>query len=411
MAIFEFDKEEIVMLQLEEAIQKLCKYAADITDVEEIPVLDAIGRVLAEEWKAKKDQPPFPRSPLDGYALRSIDSRGAAKENPKCLQVIGKIYAGSEFGGRIGENEAVRIMTGAPIPEGSDAVIRQEDTDYGEEQVQIYKELSAYENYCPQGEDYKKGDILLQKGDMLDGISAGILASFGVSMVKVFRKVKISVVSTGDELVQPGENLGSGKIYDSNRYFISGRLAEMGIVPVVSCHCIDDAKKMVDEMKRLAPFSDLIITTGGVSVGQKDIMHEVIEKLSAKKLFWKVEMKPGAPVLAAVYDKALIICLSGNPFGAAANFELLVRPVIGKMARNSKWNMKKQNAVLQNDFLKKGKVRRFVRGYTEEGKVWVSDGNHASGALSSMLGCNCLIEISPDQPGARKGEQIWVHLL
>lgn len=400
---------EIKMLQLEDAVQLLLENITKITDVEEIPVLDALGRILAEEGKAKQDQPPFPRSPLDGYAVRGTDSQGASKDTPKIFRVIGKVYAGSEYNGTVGEGEAVRIMTGAPIPDGADTVIRQEDSDYGEDQVQIYRESLPYSNYCFQGEDYKKDTVLLKKGSVLDSISVAILASMGYATVRVYRQVKVSVISTGDELMPPGTELKPGKIYDSNRYYVTGRLMEMGIHPVISCHCTDEADEVAEKIRETEPMSDVIITTGGVSVGQKDIMHHVIEVLGAERLFWRVDMKPGAPVLAAIYRKKLIICLSGNPYGAAVNFELLVRPVLAKLTENEKWKTGKQRAVIQNSFPKRG--RRFVRGYMEEGKVWIADGNHASGVMSAMIGCNCLIEIPEQNPGVKEGDSLWVYPL
>lgn len=396
------------MVQLEEARDILRKQVMPITETEEVELMNAVGRILAEDAKAVADQPPFSRSPLDGYAVRGQDTKGISQENPKCFSVIGKVYAGGTFMGTVRENEAVRIMTGAPVPKGADTVIRQEQSDYGEEKVWIYAGSMPYENYCPQGEDYKKGEVLLEKGTVLDGISIALLASLGIGRVKVYIKPRIGVISTGDEVIQPGEPLSPGKIYDSNLHFICGRLTELGMPPVCALHCMDDAEKMADGIRRMAALTDVIITTGGVSVGQHDIMHDVIKKLGARKLFWRVDIKPGAPTLAAVYEDTLLICLSGNPFGAAANFELLVRPVIGKLTGDHRWELKRKRAVLQNDFQKRGGVRRFVRAYESEGKVWIQRGNHASGALSSMLGCNCLIEILPEQDGARKGEKVWL---
>ncbi len=397
------------MVQLEEARKQLQEQVTPIAEVERIPLMDAVGRILAEDGVAVQDQPPFSRSPLDGYAVRGNDTKGASFDKPKSFTVIGKVYAGEVFCGTIQENEAVRIMTGAPIPDGADTVIRQEDSDYGMDQVRIYKESKPYENYCPQGEDYKKGTVLLKKGCVLDGISIAVLASIGKDWVTVYRKPRIAVISTGDEVVQPGNLLRPGKIYDSNLHFICGRLKELGVAPIAYGHCEDEVEKMTVKVEQFAAQADLIITTGGVSVGQKDIMHEVVERLHAKQLFWKVALKPGAPTLAAVYKDIPIICLSGNPFGAAANFELLVRPVLAALTGNSRWELKTQKAFLQNDYKKHGKYRRFLRGYTENGKVWIPSGNHASGVLASMIGCNCLIELSRD--GAMKGEEVWIYLL
>lgn len=397
------------MVQLEEARNQLREQVTLIKETERIPLMDAVGRILAEDGVAVQDQPPFSRSPLDGYAVRGKDTKGASLNQPKRLTVIGNVYAGQVFGGTVRENEAVRIMTGAPIPDGADTVIRQEDSDYGMKQVKIYRESKPYENYCPQGEDYKKGTVLLKKGCVLDGVSIAVLASLGNDLVSVYRKPKIAVISTGDEVMQPGNSLKPGKIYDSNLHFICGRLKELGVTPIAYGHCEDEVEKMTAQVELFAAQADLILTTGGVSVGQKDIMHEVVERLHAKQLFWKVALKPGAPTLAAVYKGIPMICLSGNPFGAAANFELLVRPTIAALTGNNRWELKTQKAFLQNDYKKHGKYRRFLRGYTENGKVWIPSGNHASGVLASMIGCNCLIELSQD--GARKGEEVWIHLL
>lgn len=427
-------KARYTMLQLEEAIKVLLDYTNPIAETEQIPLLDATNRILAQPCFAPADQPPFPRSPLDGYAVRGQDTQGAGKSSPKTLTVIGTIYAGEVFPGTVGEMEAVRITTGAPIPQGADTVIRQEDTDYGKTQVCIYQESSPFKNYCFQGEDYHKGDILLQKGTLMDGISIALGASLGMDTVEVYRKPKIAVISTGDELIQPGTPLQPGKIYDSNRHFISGRLLDFGIRPFASLHGKDEAESMAEKIRELSQEADVIVTTGGVSVGEKDIMHRVISLLSeedkeeekgasgqnhgqssgqspAKKLFWRVEIKPGAPTLAAVLGKTIIICLSGNPFAAAANFELLVRPVMGKLTGNNRWIMERCQAVLENNYPKPGNVRRFLRGFTKEGKAWVTTGNQASGTLSAMAGCNCLIEIPREQKGAARGEKVWIYLL
>lgn len=399
------------MLQIEDAVCCLQQQVQPITKTENLPLLAATGRILAQEKRALVDQPPFPRSPLDGYAVRGQDTKKAKKETPVCLQVVGKVYAGEVFPGSVKTGEAVRIMTGAPIPQGADTVIRQEDSDCGQDQVMIYKSSKPYQNYCYQGEDYKKGTLLLPKGTRLGGNEIALAASLGLDSVTVYRKPQIAVVSTGDELTAPGKDLKPGKIYDSNRYWLSARLAELGIFAVYSGHCKDEPEEMAECIRKYSKQADVIITTGGVSVGEKDIMHQVIQILSARQLFWRVDVKPGAPVLAAVFGQSLVICLSGNPFAAAANFELLVRPVIGYLSRDESWIPKRKQARLENSYKKPAGARRFLRGYTEDGKAWVVSGNHASGALSAMLGCNCLIEIPPHLAGAVEGDMVWTYLL
>jgi molybdopterin molybdotransferase len=398
------------MLQLEEARDLLNAQVHPIDEIETAALMNALGRSIAEDVAAPINQPPFARSPLDGYAVKGADTQTASRETPVKLRVIGKIYAGMAFREKAAHGEAVRLMTGAPMPEGTDTVIRQEDTDGGEKEVLIYKGSSAYQNYCPLGEDYHKGDILFQKGTVLDAISLAVLASIGMDKVPVFRQPRIAVISTGDEVVQPGQPLSYGKIYDTNLYYVCSRLTELGIKPAIMHHCADDPFEIRDYIVNNCTDMDMMITIGGVSVGEKDMLHQVIALLMAEKLFWKIQMKPGAPTLAARYQNIPVICLSGNPFGAAANFELLIRPMLAKLCSNPGLEMKTKQAVIQNDFVQGG-CRKFVRGIYFEGTVRIAEGNHASGAISSMIGCNCLIEIAPGQDRIRKGEQVWVHLL
>lgn len=403
------------MLEIEEARASLIQEIIPIWETERVPFFDALGRILAEDICAVQDQPPFPRSPLDGYAVRGADTAGASKETPAKLRVIGKVYAGGVFSGSLGAGEAVRIMTGAPIPAGADAVIRQEDTDYGEDMVSVMAEVEPRQNYCCQGEDYKKGDVLLEKGTWINGAALSMIAGTGRGYVQVRRKARIAVLSSGDELVLPGKEtegkLPEGKIYNTNLPLIAGRMMEFGTTPAVMENCPDDPAQMARRIQELVAETDLIVTTGGVSVGQKDIMHEVIRLLGARQLFWKVRIKPGTPTLAAVYHGTLIICLSGNPYAAAANFELLVRPVIGALTGDGRWNLKRVKAVLQNDSEKRGGMRRFVRGRMEGDKVWTASGNHSSGALSSLVRSNCLIEILPGEHSGERGSEVWVYLL
>lgn len=404
-------------LSLEEAVRMLEHYAAQCGETglaqcpETVGLSDALGRILAEDAAAACDQPPFPRSPLDGYALRGIDTRNADSRHPVCLEVIGEVCAGQVYEGMLKEGKALRIMTGAPIPDGADAVVKQENTDYGEKEVKVYERLEPFSNYCRAGEDYLKGEILLKKGTKIDGIATGILASIGRDKVPVFPLPRVGVISTGDELCSPGLRLQPGQIYDSNRYLVCGRMKELGLDPAFSLHCSDSAQAMAEMIRKRAENTQLIITTGGVSVGKKDIMHEVIRLLKARKLFWKVQLKPGSPTLAAVYNDTLILCLSGNPFAAAANFELLARPVIGRLMRDPSWKMKEKQACFQGSFPKKSPGRRFVRACYEEGRVRIPGQKHASGMLSTFEGCNCLIDIEAGNEGLKEGDMVWVHLM
>lgn len=399
------------MLTMEEAQMLLTQKVEEIIQTEKVSLFDALGRKLAEDIIAVRDQPPFPRSPLDGYALRGEDTTGASHDTPVTLKVIGKVYAGSVYEGTVKKGEAVRLMTGAPIPDGADTVIRQEDTDLGGDTVSVYRELRPYQNYCYQGEDYQAGSILVKKGRTLHAGIITVIASLGKTEVEVFKRPRIALLSTGDEVLPPEAEWKPGKIYDANRAYIGSRLMELQNPPVFSEHISDEGSVVAEEIRRIAPVTDLIITTGGVSVGEKDIMHEVVDILGAKQLFWKVRVKPGSPTLAFIWEGTLVLCLSGNPFGAIANFELLGRPVLYALTGQEKWKLRTQQAKLQNDFIKPAGGRRFLRGWLEDGKVYLNGKNQASGAILAMADCNCLIEITPDMAGAKAGECVQVYML
>lgn len=398
-------------LTLKQAQELLLAKTETVRDTEEIPLWEGGGRTLAEDIFAGQDQPPFARSPLDGYAVRSGDIAGASKERPARLSVIDEVDAGQVSGMRVEKGTAIRIMTGAPVPEGADCIVRQENTDYGEEKVEVYREVGAYENYCFAGEDYRAGTQVLEKGTKLGAIELGTLASLGREKVRVFRRVRAAVLTTGDELVLPGEERKPGKIYDANLYTMATRLTALGAEVIRKGRTGDKPEEAAAWIREAGEKADIIVTTGGVSVGKKDIMHEVLKLLDCERIFWKIAIKPGMPTLCAQYGGKLLICLSGNPFGAAVNLELLVRPVLAKMAGRKAPELLRLSAVSESEFPKRSGVTRYVRAFYEEGKVRIPEGSNASGILSSMCGCNCLIEIPAGTAALKKGDRVWIVLL
>lgn len=402
---------DIIRCSLEEAMELVKDNISPDFDREEVMILEGLGRVLAEDIIAPHSQPPFSRSPLDGYAVQASDTKGANKEHPIVLKVVGEVFAGQVSSRFIKDGEAIRIMTGAPIPEGADCIIRQEDTDYGEDTVEIYREHNAFDNYCTAGEDYKKGDCLLKKKTTLTPAEIGLLASIGREKVFVLQKPSIHVLTTGDELVMPGSPLPKGKIYDSNLYSIGARLLELGFDPVLHNNIEDQAESIARQIEGASQKTKLIVTTGGVSVGKRDLMHEVFELLKVKKLFWKMALKPGTPTLCGMYQGTLIIALSGNPFGAITNLEIFVRPVLAYLAQDQSLLPVKQRGILQQTFGKPSRVRRFVRARFEDGNVYLPEGSHSSGVLSSMRGCNCLIDIPNGSEDVHQGDEVLVWML
>lgn len=395
-------------IPLEEAIDRIVSKTSTLQCVTK-KIDELYGETLAEDIFALRDQPPFSRSPLDGYAFRGEDSEKASKDSPIKLKVIGKLCAGDAREYEVTAGEAVRIMTGARIPKGANAVIKQEDTNYGEAEVEIYASIKPFQNYCFQGEDYKTGELLIQKETTIDHRAIAVLASNGIAEVKVYRKPYIAVISTGSEVIEPGIPLTLGKIYNSNVFLIQARLRELGIE---SCriHINDDVDLVKEELLKQLEFVDGIITTGGVSVGEKDVFNEVLPKVSADIIFQGVDLKPGSPAKYSFIKGKPVLSLSGNPFAAAATFELLARPMIGALMGSKEKECKKTSAILEKGFLKTSPQRRFIRGYFEEGEVTVPE-SHGSGQIASILGCNCLIDIKKGTECLTKGSIVSVWLL
>lgn len=380
-------------LTVEQALEALLEHTKVIEETETVPLLQACGRVLAKDMIAGFDNPPFDRSPVDGYACKAEDITDASESHPVQLTVLEEIDAGQYSRVTVEKGQAVRIMTGAAIPKGCDCCVRQEDTDYGEETVRIFRPTGQWQNYCYQGENFKNGTVLLKKGDKIGFIEAGILASMGVIKVKVYRRVRAAVLTTGDEVMAPGKRLIPGKIYDCNQGLLAARMKEFGAELVEVAAIEDRPQAMTAALERIAPSVDLIVTTGAVSVGKKDIMHEALEMAGAKRIFWHIQMKPGMPTLFSMYQDTPVISLSGNPFGVAVSIDLLLRPVLHKMTQDEALKTVRKKCLLKNKFSKTIRGRRYVRAMTDGETVTIPTGLHSNGVLSSMAGCNCLIEM------------------
>lgn len=329
------------------------------------------------------------------------DLTGASKEQPVCLKVLREIDAGDYSEEEVQPGQAVRIMTGAAIPPGCDCCVRQEDTDYGEERVQIYKAERPWGNYCFRGEDFKAGQALLKADRELGFVEAGVLAGMGIPEVAVYRRPRIAVLTTGNEVVQPGEPLAPGKIYDINQKLLAARLLELGVELCETRSVPDEPEQMAEALKKAAKEADLIVTTGAVSVGKKDIMHESLALIGAERVFWEIQVKPGMPTLFSDYQGIPVMSLSGNPFSALVITELLLRPMLAKMMRKPSLDLVRVQGILADAFEKPSPGRRFVRAYWEKGTFHLPEGLNSNGVLASMVGCNCLLDV-PGGSGALK---------
>ena len=392
-------------ISLEEAIDILDENVKAI-GTEEIDLINATGRVLAEDIYSLIDNPPFNKSAMDGYAILAENSGSNDK-----IKIIDKVFAGEVSNYEVTNKTAIRIMTGAPIPNGANAVIKQEDTiKNDEEHITLTKKIKANDNICFKGEDIKKGSLLVNKNKKIDFADIGIIASSGISKIKVYKNPKIALLCTGDEVIDVNSDLTEGKIFNSNKYTIMARVSELGYNILELKHVRDIEGDIEKYIENISQNVDLIITTGGVSVGEKDLLNHAIDNIGGKRLFWKVKMKPGSAVLCSIVNNALVVSLSGNPTAALTAFELFVKTSIEKLSGIEKIEVKREKATLCDNFNKKSPQRRFIRGRVviEEGKqkVYITQVKSGNGILSSNLNSNCMIEVEGGSEALHSGETV-----
>lgn len=397
-------------LPLEKAVTRLLDTTEPLMTTETVPLLSATGRVAARDVFSPIDQPPFRRSPLDGYAFPARSTQGASKHKPACLRIVGEVFAGACYQEGVRVGEAVKIMTGAPIPEGCDAVARIEDVKERNGEVSLFTEFRENENVVPKGEDFHKGTCLIHRGTKINTGHIALLAGAGFWGVEVYSMPHIFLATTGDELQSPGHTLSAGKIYNSNLYLLASLLRAMGFVPFVYGNLGDEAREAAVSLRE-GKGCDILLTTGGVSVGERDIMHDTLSLLGATKLFWRVAMKPGAPLLAYRWEQSLGLALSGNPFAAFATFQTVVRPVLAHLAHREDLQLRQVTGYLMDAFHKESAGRRFLRArYEVNGEVHLFS-NHASGALSGLPETNALVDIPAGTGTLAIGDTVQVLLL
>lgn len=397
-------------IALEEALEILNKNTKALKS-EVVSIKDSLKRVLYGDVKSKINNPPFNKSVFDGYAFKSEDSKGTSKENPVELKIVDEIFAGDFSEIEIKSGEAIRIMTGAPIPVGADCVLKQEETERHGDLVKIFKEMKANENISFMGEDIQIGETLIKKGKRLDYADLGIMASSGISEVTVYKKPRVSIISTGDEVCDINSTLKPGKIYDSNLYSLSARIEELGYHVLSMEHVGDNILKIGEAIEKAFEKSDIVFTTGGASVGEKDLMQKVSESIGFEKLFWKIKIKPGSAVVCSKREEKILVSLSGNPNAALTTFELLGKSILKKLeGEEENINIKREKGILMDSFNKKSPQRRFLRGnviYDEKGaRVYITQIKSGNGILSSLLNANCLIEIEKRNEGLNRGEVV-----
>jgi len=415
------------MISVEQAQERLLSHVT-VLGKEEVPILDSLGQVLAEDLRSGIDVPPLDNSAMDGYALQARDTSGAQEGSPRLLRVIGTVAAGSISDKEVMPGTAIRIMTGAPIPKGADSVVRFEDTDEAARQrggpiteIGISVKAEKKQNIRRAGEDISKGTVVLPAGTIIRPAEVGVFASLGRSTVSVIRRPVVAIVATGNELVEVGQPLPAGKIYNSNSYSVAALVRRYGGIPRVLGIALDSKESLVAAI-RAGLDADMLITSGGVSVGDYDIVKDVLAK-EGEIGFWTVRMKPGKPLAFGQIkgvDKTGVsrtiphLGLPGNPVSSMVTFEMFARPAILKMM--GKRNLEKPTieAVLEDRIFNNDGRRVFTRAIIEkrEGRYYARlTGPQGSGVLTSMSLANGLVIVPEDVAEVKPGDTIRVMML
>jgi len=385
--------------------------------VETVPLRQALGRILAEDVSARVTMPPWSNSSMDGYAVRSADITAVMTGEPVKLRVVATVAAGGFAPRSLRRGEAMRIMTGAPIPDGADSVIRKEDTDGGSEKVEIREARDVWKNIRGAGEDYQSGDLLAKRGASIRPALLGVLASTGVATVSVFGQPRVAIISSGNELVDLDEFeevIAARRIVSTNSYTLEALTRVAGGIPQ-DLGIASDTKASLRKKLDTAAGSDLIITSAGVSVGDLDHTRDVFAALGGKQKFWKVKMRPGAPLAFGLLKGVPWLGLSGNPVSAMVSFELFVRPALRKMQGHVALFRRPVTVTLEENVKIATKLTHFLRAWVtrhEDGSLTARlTGHQSSGALTSMSKANALLIVPPTKQTVPKGEQLNVLML
>ncbi len=408
------------MLSVEEAIQKILDEVS-VLETESTPILDTLGQVLAENIVSAINVPPLDNSGMDGYAVRAEDTKGAGAASPKKLSVIDTVIAGTISHSVVKQGTAIRIMTGAPIPKGADAVVQFENTDEEKRrspvrEIGILAEAKPGLNIRKAGEDVSRGSVALKAGRVIRAAEIGLLASLGYTQVKVIRRPVAAIFSTGNELVELGQPLGEGKIYDSNLYSIASLVKRYGCVPRILGIARDDEKSLVSKLE-MARDADILLTTGGVSMGDYDMVRDILAK-EGKMVFWQVKVKPGKPLAFGKIRGAAKdiphMGLPGNAVSCMVSFELFVRPALLKMMGKKNINKPTVEVVVEDSVKNDSGRRLYNRAIVarRNGHYQASlTGPQGSGILKSMALANALVLIPEEKKMVQKGETVQALML
>jgi molybdopterin molybdotransferase len=379
---------------------------------ERVPLLDALGRVLAAPASASYTLPQWDNSAMDGYAVRGSDVEGASESHPLTLRVVETVAAGDFPSVAVGAGEATRIMTGAPLPQDADSVIRVEDTDGGTERVVIRNDRDRHRNIRPRGEDFREGEVVLPAGTPLAPAQIGVLASLGYAAVEVHRRPVVAIAGSGDELVDLDrfhDVLNGKKVLASNSYSLSALVRQAGGTPINLGNSADAPEALRAMLQRSAG-ADLLVTSAGASVGEFDYTRDVLQSLGAEIRFWRVRMRPGAPLGFGTLGAIPWVGLPGNPVSAMVTFELFVRPVIRRMLGHARLFRRPVPVVLEEPVTIGARLTHFLRAVVhvrEDGALGARlTGPQGSAILTSMARANALLIVPDDRPRSEAGDRL-----
>ena len=381
--------------------------------LEKATLLDALNRVIGEDICASRDIPPRDNSAMDGYAVKAKETKGASAENPVILTVIENIQAGYLPRKTLATGEASKIMTGAFVPEGADAVVRLEDTKQDGNKVEIFEEAGKGLNIRYEGEDVRAGELVIPSGDVVRPAEMGMLASVGRASILIYQRPTVAVLATGDELVDIDGDVSGYKIISSNSYSLAGQVMACG-AELLQMGIAKDTKEDLLAKFKAALRADIIVSSAGISVGDFDFVNDVMEEMGATIEFREVAQRPGKPLTFGSLDGKPLFGLPGNPVSSMIAFEQYVRPVILKMMGHKKLFRRTIKAELTEDIRKKRGFRYFIRARIQcEGETMTAatTGEQGSGILKSMVMANGIIIIPEDVSLAEKGSRVTVQLI
>ncbi len=391
-----------------EDARRLILQQAPTLGVERVMLLNAPGRILAEEVVAPCDLPPYDVSAMDGYAVHAAGCQAGTS-----LKVTGFIPAGGRPAPVVTSGCAVKIMTGAPVPAGCDAVVPVEETEETSGRVHLLAPIAPGQHIRLRGEDVARGDLVIPAGSLIRPPEISMLASLGRLTVPVYRRARVAIVSTGDELVEPGVALEPGQIVNSNAFSLAAAVQECGGEPVLLGIARDDWQSH-EQLFRAGLQCDALITSAGVSTGDRDLVREVLEALGVQQLFWKIAMKPGGPTAFGVKGEVPVFSLPGNPVSTMVTFEELVRPALLRMMGHRRVIRPLLKGVLQEDLRKGGDKMHFLRVQVrvEEGRYLVSTaGDQRTGTLRTMVQASALALLPQEATFLPAGSEVDFHLL